>query len=95
LVKDAVKLNWHDFKRRTVFGGAQLNEREVIDRLTATSDELSTAYGYYQQLLCALHSQSLEVLAELLKIKLTALLKPCQKARRTLRNHRKEIERSF
>ena len=34
LVKNASKLNWHDFKRRTGFGGAQLNEREVIDRLT-------------------------------------------------------------
>ena len=95
LVKDAAKLNWHDFKRRTGFGGAQLNEREVIDRLTATSDALSTAYGYYQQLLCALHFQSSEVLAELLKTKLTALPKPCQKAQRTLRNHREEIERSF
>ena len=63
LVKDATKLNWHDFKRRTGFGGAQLNEREVIDWLTATSDALSTAYGYYQQLLCALHFQSSEVLA--------------------------------
>ena len=95
LVKDAAKLNWHDFKRRTGFGGAQLNEREVIDRLTATSDALSTAYDYYQQLLCALHFQSSEVLAELLKTKLTALPKPCQKAQRTLRNHREEIERSF
>ena len=95
LVKDAAKLNWHDFKRRTGFGGAQLNEREVIDRLTATSDALSTAYGYYQQLLCALHFQSSEVLVELLKTKLTALPKPCQKAQRTLRNHCEEIERSF
>ena len=95
LVKDATKLNWHDFKRRTGFGGAQLNEREVIDWLTATSDALSTAYGYYQQLLCALHFQSSEVLAELLKNKLTTLPKPCQKAQRTLRNHREEIERSF
>ena len=51
--------------------------------------------GHHQNLLCALHFQSSEVLAELLKTKLTALPKPCQKAQRTLRNHREEIERSF
>ena len=41
--------------QKAIVPGFIMDEREVIDRLTATSDALSTAYGYYQQLLCALH----------------------------------------
>ena len=95
VLKDRTDLDWQSFRRYRVFGGAQLTEVELTDRLTNASEELLGAYNYYQALLHAMHNRNIKSLEALLTIKLTALSQPLRKTQRTLRNHQNEIKRSF
>ena len=86
--------NVHYYPRRN-FRGAWLTNSEVIDRLLSMSDELKTAYDYYQTIVDVIDHERSDELQNLLKRKLTSLPQSLQKVQRTLRHHQAEIIRSF
>ena len=95
IMKDQKQLKYDNFHSRRNFRYAQLSDSEVVDRLLDMSDELKTAYEYYQTLLKAMRDNDPKQLQELLKTKLTLLPTPFQRTQRTLRQHKEEILNQF
>ena len=95
IMKDQKQLKYDNFHSRRNFRYAQLSDSEVVDRLLDMSDELKTAYEYYQTLLKAMRDHDPKQLQELLKTKLTLLPTPFQRTQRTLRQHKEEILNQF
>ncbi|MCT3439804.1 ISL3 family transposase [Limosilactobacillus fermentum] len=95
VMKNQAQLKYDNYRSRRNFRYSVLSDSEVVERLLDMSDELRTAYDYYQTLLQAMRDRNAEQLEDLLKTTLTQLPEPLQKPQRTLRQHKQEILNQF